>query len=273
MSRHRSEEELIAYRHGETAERAEVAVHLADCAKCRTELDRIDKLFAALSAMEVPDPDAAYEHRLWNQISPRLSEAPQSWRDVLSGWLRPKVWLAPRRLVVVGAMAAVIFAAFYAGRVSRHDAGKPEPADVSQLRERVLILAVGEHLGRSEMVLMELANAQPEGTGQKRVDISAEQRRAEELVDENRLYRQTALREGNTALASVLDELERVLLDVAHSPKEVSAAELESMQKRMEARGILFKVRVVGSELQRREETARPVPEHGGSVKGERNKA
>jgi len=54
------------------------------------------------------------------------------------------------------------------------------------------------------------------------VNIATEQRRAEDLLQENRLYRQTALQEGDTGLASVLDELERVLLDVAHSPEQVT---------------------------------------------------
>src|SRR5439155_17748131 len=62
------------------------------------------------------------------------------------------------------------------------------------------------------MMLVELSNAEPLGPAQKRVDISAEQHRAEDLLEENRLYRQTALKEGDANLASVLDDLERVLL-------------------------------------------------------------
>ena len=109
---------------------------------------------------------------------------------------------------------------------------------------------------------------------QKHVNISAEQRRAEDLLDENRLYRQTAVQEGDTALASVLDELERVLLDVAHSPEEVTPAQLEKIRQKIEARGILFKVRVVGRELQERQKATTPAPgQHHSSPKSERNKA
>jgi len=53
----------------------------------------------------------------------------------------------------------------------------------------------------------------------------------------------------------VLDELERTLLDVAHSPQQPTAAQLEEIRQRIENRGILFKVRVVGKELQQREES------------------
>ena len=104
------------------------------------------------------------------------------------------------------------------------------------------------------------------------MDISAEQRRAEDLLKENRLYRQTALQEGDAGLANVLDELERVLLDVAHSPGEVTPAQLEAIQKKIEARGILFKVRVVNKELQQRQEATKPAPPQNNSAKRERNK-
>jgi hypothetical protein len=86
------------------------------------------------------------------------------------------------------------------------------------------------------------------------------------------LYRQTALQDGDAGLASVLDELERVLLDVAHSPDEVTPAQLEAIQKKIETRGILFKVRVVNKELQQRQEATAPAPAQNDSTKRERNK-
>ena len=137
----------------------------------------------------------------------------------------------------------------------------------------MLVVAVGDHLGKSEMMLIELSNAEPTQAGQKAVNISGEQRRAEDLLEENRLYRQTALQNGDAGLASVLDELERVLLDVAHSPQEVTPAQLTAIQQRIESRGILFKVRVVGKELQQKQEAPKPAPAPDDSTKKERNKA
>src|SRR5438067_7691663 len=94
------------------------------------------------------------------------------------------------------------------------------------------------------MGLIELANAP---TTRGPVDISAEQRSAEDLVDASRLYRQTAAEAGDIATANVLDELERTLLDIAHGPSKLGEAELKQMQRRIEAQGLIFKVRVVGS--------------------------
>src|SRR6266481_214057 len=262
--RHVTEEELIAYREGLTSQRSVVSEHLAACEECREELERIEAVLAALDTLPVPDPGADYGRRVWQQVAPRLPERPQAW------W---QAWFQPRRLAVIGAFAALIIAAFVAGRVTKRGPDKDNIASTAQVRERILIVAVGEHLGHSERMLVELSNAMPATPGQKQVNISAEQRRAENLLQENRLYRQTALQEGDTGLADTLDELERVLLDVAHSPDEVTPKQLEAIRQKIEARGILFKVRVVGKELQQRQEATMPAPAQNGSMKKGRNKA
>jgi len=261
---HPTEEQLIAYHDGEAEGREGIATHLKDCGECRTEIERIEAVLRALGDFPVPDPGEDYERRVWQKLVPKLPEKRARW------W---QMWLEPRRLVTAGALAAVVLGSFILGRWSK----PPEPpvpiATVEQVRERILVVAVGEHLGKSEMMLVELANAEPQNGKDKLVNISAEQRRAGDLLEENRLYRQTAMQQGDAALAGVLDELERVLVDVAHSPGEITPAQLESIQKRIEARGLLFKVRVVGQELQERQEKTRPAPPEKSSVARERNKA
>ena len=260
--KHMTEEELIAYREGVTEQRAVISEHLAACEECRGELDRIEAVLAALDTLPVPDPGTGYGRHVWQEIALRLPEKPGRW------W---QVWFEPRRLAAAGAIVALLVAAFIAGRISTKDKLRDNVASKEQVRERILVVAVGEHLGHSERMLVELSNAAPNDPKQKEVNISAEQHRAEDLLQENRLYRQTALQEGDAGLASVLDELERVLLDVAHSPDEVTPAQLEAIQKKIEGRGILFKVRVVNQELQQRQQATPPAPARNDSTKRERN--
>ena len=261
--KHVTEEKLIAYREGLTSQRGVISQHLAACEQCRAGLQRIEAVLAALDTLPVPDPGADYGRRVWQQIAPRLPEKPtRSWR----------VWLEPGRLAALGAVAALIVVAFVTGRLTKRVEPGVDAANVGQVRERVLVVAVGEHLGRSEMMLVELSNAEPIDPAQKLVNISAEQRRAEDLLGENRLYRRTALQEGDAGLASVLDELERVLLDVAHSPEEVTPAQLEAIRQKIETREILFKVRVVSNELQQRQKEIKPAPSQNNSTKKEGNK-
>jgi hypothetical protein len=51
----------------------------------------------------------------------------------------------------------------------------------------------------------------------------------------------------------VLDELERNLLEVVHSPSQITAAQLDDVRRRIDAAALLFKVRVLGDELRQRE--------------------
>ncbi len=259
--KHMNEEQLVAYRDGESRGREAFTAHLNECAECRREMDQLDAFFATLDAVPIPDPGEDLAQRVWQQISPRLAEKRSPW------W---QSFFEPRRMLAFGAMATLVILAFFIGRSTKSPGPAGNIADAGKVRERVLVVAVGDHLGRSEMILMELANAEPE-KGQKLMNISSEQKRAEDLLEENRMYRQTALRDGDKLMASTLDELERVLLDIANSPDEVTPAQFEAIQKRIAAKGILLKVRVVNQELhQKRENTV--APPQSDSAATERNK-
>jgi hypothetical protein len=144
-------------------------------------------------------------------------------------------------------VTALVVAAFFVGHAWQKPALKQMAMDPG-VRERVLLVAVGDHLERSQMILVELANAGAPAAGH--LDISYEQQTAEDLLESNRLYRQTAATNGDVATAALLEELERVLLEIAHSPSEVSAHQLEELRKQIEDRGILFKVKVFGSRVE-----------------------
>ena len=261
--KHTNEEELFAYREGEMKGRETIAAHLRECGECRAELERMEEVFQALNALPVPDPGEEYGTRVWRQIANRLPERRMNW------WAG---FFMPRRLAALGAAAALLVLAFYVGRKTGLKAGGEEIVDAGKIRERVLLVAVGEHLGKSEMILMELSNAQPAEAGKNLINISTAQKRAEDLVEENRLYRQTALNGGDNAMASTLDELQRVLMDVANSPGEVTPAQFESIQKRIAAQGILLKVRVVRQELRTQEAGSKPAPAQNDSTAKARNK-
>ena len=258
---HPTEEQLVGYRYGEVQDRRAIEEHLGDCAECRASFEKFERVLAAMDSIEVPEREEDYGRRVWQQIAPRLPQRSRwSWRFGLD----------IRQWGAVAVATVLLIAVFYLGRL-RPIHGPSDTQASQQVRERILLVAVGDHLDRSEMMLVELANAEPGPSDKKLVNISTEQKRAEDLLDENRLYRQTALQQGDRPLAGVLDELERVLLDIAHSPQEMTPAQLEKIRQRIEAHGILFKVRVVGSEVRQREKTATPAPAQENSTKQKGN--
>jgi hypothetical protein len=258
---HPDEQRLIEYASGEAQEAAAIAEHLRDCAACRTSFTSLQRVLAAATAMAVPEPDAAFEARMWRQLRPQLEP-----KTARAGWL--SAWLAPRRLAFAGAMASLVLAAFLAGRFwprpGAPGGGPTEANATPQVRERILLVAVGDHLDRAQSVLIEISNAQAgTGAGAKEVDISREQQRASDMLSANRLYRQTAVHTGDASVAGILDELEPLLVEIANSPSKVSGADLEELQRRIAARGLLLKVRVLSSNVHEREKaTTAAQPQH-----------
>src|SRR3981189_3949762 len=74
--KHRTEEELIAYREGVAEQRAVFSERLAACEECRVEWERIEAVLAALDTLPVPDPGADYGRQVWRAIAPRLPGKP-----------------------------------------------------------------------------------------------------------------------------------------------------------------------------------------------------
>lgn len=268
---HPSEELLTAFRLGdaEVDEAAGVREHLGVCKECRASVEAIDLTLAAAARLPVPERSEGYGAEVWARLEPRLHAAPRGWRAAV------QEWLVPRRLVLAGSMAVLVLAAFVAGRFWQRpvpvppavatNQAQPKPAGqgapTEQVRREILLVAMGDHLERSQMALAELVNA---SGGPRIVDISNEQEWARDLVVENRLYRQTAAETGDSAMTSVLDDLERVLVEVANSPSELPKAEFERVRQRIESQGIIFKVRVLGERV--RYGDTRPVAD--GRVQG-----
>ena len=267
---HLNEEQLLDYRYGDLADSAaKVDEHLHECAQCRTSYEALQGVLAMVETLPVAEPGPHFEARVWNKIAPKLKRPGFDWSALTA-------WMSPKNLAICGTVAALIVVAFFAGRISlKPNGGAPNTPQVAdntrtdtnepgRVRERILLVAVGDHLDRAQSVLLEISNAETSGAGSKRdqvVDISEQQERAQEMLISNQLYRQTAVHSGNNDVASVLDELEPVLLEIAHSPSKVSSSELEELQRGIESRGLMLKIRVLDSTVRNKEKPAAQ-PQH-----------
>jgi hypothetical protein len=245
MTNHLTEEQLVLHYYGEEGETLAAEQHLEGCEECRHLYVSLQRVLNVVDSLPIPERGAEYGAQVWQRIERRIP-ARRRW------FALP----APFRWAAAGAaFAGLLVAAFFAGRF--YPQGPAQPAQMAKASdpasgERVLLVAVGDYLERSQMVLFELVNANPKGS----MDISAEQERAEDLVSESRLYRQTALRTGETNVANVLDDLDRVLLEIAHAPSRMTPGDLDELRQRLKAEGILFKIRVLGSKVRNPEESA-----------------
>ncbi|GMR23419.1 MAG: hypothetical protein BMS9Abin37_1846 [Acidobacteriota bacterium] len=215
---HLEEETLILHHYGESDDPESVELHLRDCEPCREELHAIGRDLQDVGSIPAPERGADYGAEVWRRVAPRLV-----------GRGRWTAWL-------LAAAAILLAGTFLAGRLSmRWGVDVPQV----EVRERILLVALGEHLDRSEVLLLEVVNTEHGGIGQEA---------ARELLRESRLYRQTAYRVGDVATSDVLDELERLLLDVAHGTTPNDA-----LRSRIEEQDVLFKIRILQTSVRARE--------------------
>jgi hypothetical protein len=245
---HLNDDDLVLRYYGEmpSAEEGRAAAHLASCAACQQNYAALQRVMAFVDSAPAVEAAPGFERTAWARLEPALAGSRRG------SWISWFV-LSPARLGFAACVILLVGAAFVAGRMSRATGGAAAPQSAAQVRERILLVDLGDHLDRSQMVLVELVSA---GGSTGDVDISTERARAEQLVAVNRLYRQTALSTGDANMASVLDDLERVLVDIAASPSTVSQEDLASVQRRIDSKELLFKVRVVSSQVRERQRAA-----------------
>jgi hypothetical protein len=267
MTRHISDDDLTLYYYGEGRYRTHrrwsrprrlAEQHLETCDRCAAQYRELAGTLSMITAPEAPARGDQYGLEVWQRIRHQLPEQSGSW------FARSFRW---DRVALAGAAAVLALAAFVAGRTW----GQPSGTAVSprattatmattaaaaattttgagaDVRQRILLTSVADHLDRSERMLTYIMNA-PDG------DISTEQGWAEDLLTSSRLYRQDAVEAGEQSVAGVLDTLERSLIEIVHSPSRISASDLEQIRRRIDAAALLFKVRVMSDELRQRED-------------------
>jgi hypothetical protein len=236
---HLTEQELVLHNYHDDESPAAVAEHLGACDLCRAEYNSIRRVLALVDEMPVPERNHGYGEQVWSRLRWKLG----SDRDRRNNW----------RTAL--AAAAVLAVAFFAGAIWHSRQAAVAPLQTAQTgvsvlhadkptQDRVLLVVVSDHLDSSERMLTEVANANVKNG----LDLGDEKQRAEELVAFNRIYRQTALQHGDDRLATLLADLEPVLLEIAHSEGKLSPDEAAALQKRIDSKGLLFKVRVVTAQ-------------------------
>jgi hypothetical protein len=243
---HLNQDDLVLSYYADPALGSDRREHLEQCADCRAALGTLAVFLDRVTPTEAPEPGEDYEARTWDRLQWKLRGEQKKQRG---SWVR---WVA----------AAAMFVLAFLGGLLLNRRATVEPTQVATTTTtplvdsktrgledstRVLLVVVGEHMSQSERMLVELTNLTPDGE----TDITSERDRAQDLLASNRLYRTSAVDRGEESVATLLDELEPVLLQLAHAPDQVSAEELRSMQKRVEAKGLVFKLRVVRADVHR----------------------
>jgi hypothetical protein len=227
---HLNEEDLVLIYYNEPGVPAGVTDHLAECQTCRAAAESLAATLSICDQWTVPEPGAAFGRSTWARLVPHLErEAPRYW------W-RARFWM------VAAAAAALLMGAFIAGRSASHPP-PPITAGLSQqARERILAISLADHLDRAGRLLTEVANLNESDAA----GLTSERSRAQDLVNEGRLMRQWLA--GQAALP-LLDDVERFMMELSNTPDRIDAAQIRELKQHMDTESLLFKVRIIESNL------------------------
>ena len=240
---HLTEEQLVShyYHDGDAPFAAE---HLAACDECRAQFDALCGVLTLVDQLPIPERGDAYGDEVWTRLRWKLGSNRR--RSVYG-------WMSIAAALVVAFIGGILWHARTQQTVTpqtivAHNTPAPaaQPAAIaSASKDRLLLVVVSDHLDSSERMLLEISNADAKHP----LDVASQSKRAGELVASNRIYRQTATRRGETRIASLLSDLEPVLVELSHAGSTLSPDEIAALQKRIDSKGLLFKVRVVSAQV------------------------
>jgi hypothetical protein len=223
--RHVTDEELLLDLYGEATpeQRTAMRAHLQTCAECHA-LDRELRAVLALVDSEPPaEAPPGFERTMWARLEPslanRVQRTPASWRFELPRW------------ALAACVAGLAVGSFALGRVWDHSPSTPAgetATDARALSERVLRSEVEDHLERSQRVFLELAA---------------------DLVAAGRLYRQSIEGFGDTKTRDLLEDVERVLVEIANGPEVETSNDLSEVRRRIANQDLIFRLRVTTAEM------------------------
>jgi len=235
--KHLTEEEMIEHYYSEDFYKAEAELHLQACKHCAQAYEEIGKLLRSIRSPEMPARSSDHGAQVWQSIQGSLQPYASKRKRSYFRWFH---------LAYATACLLVLAGAFVAGRMWEHAHAKPSLAsNPQQAKERVVLFVLDNHLDRSERLLVQLNHA---GAERESVDFPL-QAEAQQLLTDNRLYRQSVAQANDPLLAAALDHLERVLLEVANSPGELSAADVARIEQEMNTQGLLFQIRILRTKI------------------------
>jgi hypothetical protein len=246
--KHLDEAELVEHYYEESVNMADCERHLKSCPACAKRYAELRRDLDGVTATAPPARGEEYGEQVWQSIRASLPVYEKTKRSWIRHW-QPIGWAA--------ACALLLAVAFVAGRQwERKQTSSVAVAVDPQARQRVVIVVLGDHLDRSERLLVELNHAGGN-------DVSAMPLRSEarELLASNRLVRQSAMQAGDLNVEASLDRLERLLMELANEPDGVSEADLDRLKQEMNTDSLLFDIRVLRSRVHS------PKPEPQGAPK------
>ena len=149
---HLTEEQLIEHYYEESPQSAHIVHHLRECNRCAETYAELRSVLNAIEPIAAPARDAGHGERVWQSI-----------RNFVPIYQQKQQRLSQRFSYLKGlsfatACSLLIALAFFAGRQWENYQRSPQiqTAANNPTRRPIVLLVLGDHLGRSERFLVAL---------------------------------------------------------------------------------------------------------------------
>jgi len=257
---------LVAYLYGECqgTEKKQVETHLKTCQKCKRELRELAEVYEAADALN-EEMEQAAESVDWEILPAHIAHGvfdKEKNRDQQSRragfWpflVQPRFRLAYAGLLLGIVMGAVLtFLIFRAPSLQVSESGRiVAPQGFYDMME--LEMARREtidYLDRSEFLLLDFIQSSPEKSAefwqteyasQKARDLLSKKKYIDPQLDKIRLIK----------AKFICDQIELLFYELMQISEELSKEELQNIQRLIQERQILLKIKLVRKELQKSE--------------------
>lgn len=249
---------LYHYRDGlDAGTEAAIAQALAGSAELRARYAALCATLQAVDAQPPLSPAPDFEQRLWQRWEQRTgATAPRDHaaaarrpRTHHRGGLRPAWRHAATALAVVAALGL----GFLLGR--QPPAPQPDPPTTaatsrSDLSARVLDAYVVAHLRETEGVVLTAVNSDSAAL------LAGNRELAADLLDSNRLYARAAARAGNVRLATFLQQLEPLLIELANPAASAPIQDSDGLRSYVDKTDLLFQLRATQARMEPQRSTS-----------------
>jgi len=134
-----------------------------------------------------------------------------------------------------------------------NDSERLESVDLVAIRTAEAQSLTVRHLGHAELLLRSFRNLRASRPG-RWPTVAYERTRAEKLVYQNILLRREAEVTGDVQVATLLENLEPILLDIANLPEDPREADVQIIKKRLQRKNLVALLQVHSTSLARANE-------------------
>ena len=208
--------------------------HLSSCTDCRTQFKDMQKTLVSLSQRRHPEFSGDFWAGLEDRIEGRISQAGASSAEVSRtrwGWAYK-----------IAAGIVLVLVGVGIDRVILPPTSALPDSPVAVLQPSALELRVAQYLGRSQLLLLGLANIDTLADGADAIDLSAQEKVSRELSEESLSLREALHEAGQTRLASLVQDLGKVMLQVSNLEERRGLRQIRPIQKSVLQSDLLLRV-------------------------------